>query len=80
MNIELIGGIVALVLALIGGGVGWSEVRKHGQEKAKRKRAESDADAANEIAKRRGEPLETADERALSARAELRRRGVPDPE
>ena len=33
MSIELIGGIVALVLALVGGGVGWSQVRKHGEMK-----------------------------------------------
>ena len=33
MSIELIGGIISLVLALVGGGVGWSQVRKHGEAK-----------------------------------------------
>ncbi len=50
MSIELIGGIVALVLALVGGGVGWSQIRKHGRELEKRKRAEGERDAAIEEA------------------------------
>ena len=33
MSIELIGGIISLILALVGGGVGWSQVRKHGEAK-----------------------------------------------
>ena len=33
MSIELIGGVISLILALVGGGVGWSQVRKHGESK-----------------------------------------------
>jgi hypothetical protein len=33
VSTELIAGIVALILSLVGGGVGWSQVRKHGEAK-----------------------------------------------
>jgi len=46
---------IALILALVGGGVGWSQVRKHGQNIERLKQAEGERDAAreqNEIAAR----------------------------
>ncbi len=78
MSIELIGGAIALILALVGGGVGWSQVRKHGRVLEERDEAREERDAWKEIAERRGKPLENADERRLSAAAELLRRGVRD--
>jgi biopolymer transport protein ExbB/TolQ len=65
---------VALITLLIGGGVGWSQVKKHGAEKEARKWAERERDAAIEVAANRGNPLETVEQRRESARIELERR------
>ena len=46
MTAEIVAGIVALVLALVGGVVGWTRIGKHGEETVKRKRAEAERDAA----------------------------------
>lgn len=44
---QLVQGAVALLLALVGGGISWSEIRKHGAETERRKQAERERDAAN---------------------------------
>ncbi len=46
MSLELIAGLVTLILALVGGGVGWNQVRKHGAERTRRKQAEGALDVA----------------------------------
>ena len=65
---------VAFVLALLGGGFGWYQARRHGGEKANRKTAEKERDVAIGMFIRRGNPLETITERRASARRELERR------
>ena len=65
---------VALITLLISGGVGWSQVKKHGAEKRGRIQAEKERDAAINLAIRRGNPLETPLQRRRSAFAELERR------
>jgi hypothetical protein len=47
VSIEWVGGLVALILGLVGGGVGWSQVKKHGKEVQKRKQAEGERDEAS---------------------------------
>jgi biopolymer transport protein ExbB/TolQ len=63
-----------LITVLIGGGVGWSQIKRHGAEKEARKWAERERDAAIEVAANRGNPLETVEQRRESARIELERR------
>ena len=65
---------VAFVLALLGGGFGWVQAKKHGGEKRGRIHAEKERDAAINMAIRRGNPLETPLQRRRSAFAELDRR------
>ena len=38
--IEVIVGTVLLILALVGGGVGWSQIRKHGEVRREREELE----------------------------------------
>lgn len=38
--IEVIVGAVLLILALVGGGVGWSQIRKHGEVRREREELE----------------------------------------
>lgn len=44
---KLVQGAVMLLLAVIGGGIGWDQVKRHGAETEKRKQAERERDAAN---------------------------------
>lgn len=44
---DLVKGAVALLLALVGGGVGWDQIRRHGAETERRKQAERERDEAN---------------------------------
>lgn len=50
MTVEWIIGLVGGLLALIFGGVGWSQIRKHGRSLEQRDQAERERDAANEDA------------------------------
>ena len=65
---------VALIIGILGGGLGWYQARRHGEEKAGRKTAERERDVALDIAARRGDPLETRRQRQRSACLELERR------
>ena len=56
MSWELIAGAVSLILALVGGGVGWSQVKKHGREVERRKHAEGERDAAVKEAENAAKP------------------------
>jgi len=46
MSIEVVVGIVAIVLGLIGGGVGWSRIEKHGAAKSEKKQVKKELNAA----------------------------------
>lgn len=46
MSFELIAALVGGVLALIGGGFGWSQIRKHGRTIERHDQAERERDAA----------------------------------
>lgn len=46
MSAEIVAGIVAFLLLLIGGGAGWVQVRKHGAIDGKLKQAKGERDAA----------------------------------
>lgn len=56
MSIELAAGIVALILALVGGGVGWRQIRRHGREKALRQYETRRADDAEERERQDAQP------------------------
>lgn len=47
MTAQLIQAAVVLLVTLIGGGVGWDQVKRHGAETERRKQAERERDAAN---------------------------------
>ena len=46
MSLDLILGLVGGALVALFGGVGWSQIRKHGEERAERRHAEEERDAA----------------------------------
>ena len=74
MSLELILGLVGGALAALFGGIGWSQTRKHGEERADRRHAEKERDDAYEIAERRARALETPEQRQRAALRELQRR------
>lgn len=44
MTVELVGGLVALLVTLIFGSIGWQQVKEHGAQREKRKQAEEERD------------------------------------
>lgn len=54
--------VIVLVLSLIAGAVGWSQIKQHGREQGKRERAEEKMDEAIEEAERAAEPPLSGDE------------------
>lgn len=73
MTIELVMGIVALVVALVGGGVGWKRIQDHGAETERRKQAERDAHAAEKRAERASEAPASKQEAHRILRDRLKR-------
>jgi hypothetical protein len=59
---EIVKGVVALLLAIVGGGIGWSEVKKHGAETEKRKQREKELSRVTEATERHRGPLATDSE------------------
>ena len=47
MTAELVAGLVALIVALTGGSIGWQQIKAHGAEREKRRQAERERDDAN---------------------------------
>lgn len=56
---EIVKGAVMLLLALIGGGIGWDQVKRHGAETERRKQAERRADEAEATLRHRSRPVPT---------------------
>ena len=56
MSLELILGLVSGALVALFGGIGWSQVRRHGEERAERRQAEKERDIAVESAENAAEP------------------------
>ncbi len=48
MSATIVAGIVALVVLLVGGGVGWSQIKKHGAERERRRMAEARGENATD--------------------------------
>lgn len=46
MTAELVAGLVAIVVAIVGGSVGWQQIGAHGAEKERRRQAEGRAEDA----------------------------------
>ena len=80
MTTELVMGLVALVVALVGGGYGWQQIKSHGAEIERRKEAEGDAHAAEKRAERAETPPASKREarRILRDRLERLRRRMCD--
>ena len=79
MTADLIKAAVVLLVTLIGGGIGWDQVKRHGAETERRKQAERERDAANLRADRAQAPPATPGEvvgimRRLRARRERLRK------
>lgn len=70
MSPELVAGLVALVVSLIGGSVGWQQIGAHGEKRAELKRAKEDIRAAEA----RAERAEVAPASRAEASGILRRR------
>jgi hypothetical protein len=70
---ELVKGLVALIVALVGVGVGWKRIQDHGAEREKRQQAEEDADAAEKRVEMATEPPASRSEAARILRRRLQR-------
>ena len=73
MAAELVMGLAALVVALVGGGVGWRQIKAHGATNERVKQAERDAHAANERADRATDAPASKNEAHRILRDELKR-------
>lgn len=78
MTAELVAGLVALIVALVGGSVGWQEIKDHGAETERRKQAEVRADHAEATLKHRSRARATRDEWLRRAQARLARLRNPE--
>lgn len=54
---ELVKGAVALLLAIVGVGVGWDQVKRHGATDERLKQAEKELDRVSEQLERRSRPV-----------------------
>jgi len=73
---QIIAAVAAVLVALVGGGVGWDQVKRHGAETERRKQAERERDAANVRADHANKPPASVSEAVGILRLLRRRRRV----
>jgi len=73
VSAELIGGLVALIVALVGGSIGWQQIGEHGEKRAELRRAEEDLTHARAQVEAAKAPPADRGEASRILRARLKR-------